>query len=146
MNLRFEFVAGDAPRFEHALALRRLVFVEEQGVPEELELDERDAGARHLVALEGDTVVGTLRILGVGEVVKIGRVAVRRDRRGAGLGARMMIAAIESVRASGAREILLGSQVVAQRFYARLGFVAEGAIYDDAGIPHVRMRLTLSRE
>lgn len=118
-------------------ALRRAVFVEEQSVPEADEMDDLDGEAIHLLATdEADRPVATARLLIRDGVGKIGRVCVLADRRGTGLGAQLMQAAVDALVARGVREAHLGSQTHAMGFYEKLGFVAEGPVYDDAGIPH----------
>ena len=118
-------------------ALRRAVFVEEQSVPETDEMDDLDGEAIHLLATdEGGRPVATARLLIRGAVGKIGRVCVLSERRGTGLGAELMRAAVAALVARGVREAHLGSQTHAMGFYEKLGFVAEGPVYDDAGIPH----------
>lgn len=118
-------------------ALRRAVFIEEQGVPEAEELDGQDAEAIHLLALRDGLPVGTARILLQGETGKIGRVCVLPQARGTGLGAGLIRAALAALRdRPGIRRAKLGSQTHAIAFYEKLGFVAQGPIYDDAGIPH----------
>ena len=123
--------------------LRREVFVEEQAVPEELERDEHDADALHFLAAWEGRPVGTARVLLRGDTGKIGRVCVLRAMRGRGIGAALIRAAVEELRARGFSKARLGSQVHAVPFYEGLGFVAEGPVYDDAGIPHRDMTLGL---
>jgi ElaA protein len=123
--------------------LRREVFVEEQAVPEELERDEHDADALHFLAAWEGRPVGTARVLLRGDTGKIGRVCVLRPMRGRGIGAALIRAAVEELRARGFSRAKLGSQVHAIPFYEGLGFVAEGPVYDDAGIPHRDMTLGL---
>jgi len=123
--------------------LRHEVFVREQAVPEELERDEHDPEALHfLAALEGRPV-GTARVLLRGDTGKIGRVCVLAPMRGRGIGAALIRAAVEEIRARGMSRAKLGSQVHAIPFYEGLGFVAEGPVHDDAGIPHRDMTLAL---
>lgn len=120
-------------------ALRRAVFIEEQHVPEAEEMDDLDASALHLLAWDGDRPVGTARIYidADGITGKIGRVCVLADRRGTGLGAALIRASLDELRAMpGVTRARLGSQVHAIGFYERLGFSAFGLVYDDAGIPH----------
>ena len=117
-------------------ALRRTVFIEEQAVPEELEVDGLDDEALHLLAMLDGRPVGTARMLLKGDTGKIGRVAVLRELRGQGIGAALIRAAVEELRGRGLSRAKLGSQVHAIPFYEGLGFVAEGPVYDDAGIPH----------
>ncbi|MFN3276728.1 MAG: GNAT family N-acetyltransferase [Paracoccus sp. (in: a-proteobacteria)] len=126
-------------------ALRRAVFIEEQNVPEALELDDLDAGAIHLLARDAGRPVGTARILIKGETGKIGRVAVLAQARGQGLGAALIRAALDALRTRpGITRASLGAQTHAIGFYQKLGFVAEGPVYDDAGIPHRDMSRDLN--
>lgn len=121
--------------------LRRAVFIEEQGVPEALEWDGLDEGAQHFLAenAEGEAIA-TARMLSDGH---IGRVAVLRDWRGRGVGTGLMAYLIEAAQRQGYRRIFLDAQVEALDFYRRLGFVAEGTVFMDAGIPHRHMWLAL---
>ena len=134
----------DADR-EAAMHIRMEVFVEEQGVPPELEPDEYDADALHLIALNAfdpshPVPVGTARVVDKGDgVAKIGRVAVRKTWRGWGVGEALMRRAMNAARARGMTTAILDAQVPVIPFYERLGFVAEGPVFDDAGIPHRRM-------
>lgn len=126
------------------MKIRTKVFVEEQNVPVELEHDDADATATHLLATLDDRPVGTLRILIDGDHAKIGRVAVLAEQRGTGLGHALMQAALGTLRQRGGiREVGLGSQTHALGFYERMGFEAYGPEFDDAGIPHRAMKLIL---
>lgn len=121
-------------------ALRRSVFIEEQGVSEADEVDGLDDVAIHLLARDGDTPLGTARLLLKGEVGKIGRVCVLPPARGTGLGAALIRAALaELARQPGVRFAHLGSQSHATGFYEKLGFVVEGDEFLDAGISHRKM-------
>nr|WP_111301924.1 GNAT family N-acetyltransferase [Paracoccus saliphilus] len=118
-------------------ALRRTVFIEEQGVAEAEEMDDQDDGAIHLLAWQGDRPVGTARLILKGDIGKIGRVCVLPELRGTGLGGALMRAALDALRVRpGVARARLGAQTHAIGFYEKLGFVAEGPVYDDAGIPH----------
>jgi predicted GNAT family N-acyltransferase len=122
-----------------AAPIRFAVFVEEQKVPAEIELDEFDALSLHALAIDaGGAVLGTGRLLPDGH---IGRMAVLQRARGAGVGSALLRALMEAARARGDREVVLSAQTHAIPFYARFGFVAEGEEYDDAGIAHRLMRL-----
>ena len=121
-------------------ALRHEVFVLEQAVAPELERDEFDQGATHLVALHDDAVIGTLRILVSGRTAKIGRMAVGASLRKRGVGSRLMDRAAETASRMGAREIMLHAQLAARDFYWRLGYRQEGELFEEAGIMHVAMR------
>ena len=122
--------------FPACAAIRRRVFIEEQNVPEALELDDLDATAVHLLATQDGRPVGTARLLIEGETAKIGRVALLPEARGTGAGAALMRAALDELRARGVRAAKLGAQTYAIGFYEKLGFTACGPEYDDAGIPH----------
>ncbi len=118
-------------------ALRRTVFIEEQGVPEAEDLDDHDDGAIHLLAWQDGRAVGSARILLDGDTGKIGRVCVLPQARGQGLGAALIRAALDVLRVQpGIGRAKLGSQTHAIGFYEKLGFAAFGPVYDDAGIPH----------
>lgn len=124
--------------------LRRRVFIEEQGVSEADEVDEQDAVAIHLLASESDTPIGSARLLLQGETGKIGRVCVLASHRGRGIGAALIRAAVDEFRKQpGVKKVKLGAQTHAIGFYEGLGFTAYGPEYDDAGIPHRDMMLSL---
>jgi predicted GNAT family N-acyltransferase len=123
-----------------AFGLRYEVFVDEQGVPRELEVDELDEAAIHLVTIRDGAIVGTLRILEYDDAAKIGRVAVRAALRSTGIGARLMERAAAIALGRGFAEIVLHAQVTVAGFYRRLGYVEEGDPFDEAGIPHIAMR------
>jgi predicted GNAT family N-acyltransferase len=125
-------------------SLRRVVFIEEQGVSETDEVDGLDGAAIHLLALAGETPVGTARLLLKGPVGKIGRVCVLPEARGTGLGAALIRVALEVLRdQQGVTEAYLGAQSHATGFYEKLGFAVEGEEFLDAGIPHRHMRRAL---
>lgn len=133
----------DADR-QACFAIREAVFIHEQNVPPDLEMDEYDAMATHFLLRDNDgTPLATARLLDKAGVAKIGRVAVLKDSRGRGLGLLLMRAVLDEARRRGFREAVLDSQTYAIPFYERLGFVAEGDEFDDAGIPHFRMRRVL---
>ncbi|HEY9720972.1 MAG TPA: GNAT family N-acetyltransferase [Oscillatoriaceae cyanobacterium] len=126
--------------WQAAQAIRMAVFVAEQGVPAEEEMDAYDAEARHWLVLSDDTPIGTARALEKAGAWKIGRVAVLAAHRGSGVGAELMRAIIAEAEQLGVPELMLDSQTHALGFYERLGFCAEGPEFLDAGIPHRRMR------
>jgi predicted GNAT family N-acyltransferase len=138
--LRIE-VTRDISTCQH---LRRVVFIEEQGISETDEVDGLDETSIHLLAWNGALPVGTARLLIKGPVGKIGRVCVLPQARGTGLGAALIRAALEVLRdRPGVTEAYLGSQSHATRFYEKLGFAVEGDEFLDAGIPHRHMRRAL---
>jgi predicted GNAT family N-acyltransferase len=120
-----------------ASAIREAVFVAEQGVPPEIELDEWDERCDHALAIDaGGRAVGTGRLLPDGH---IGRMAVLREHRGRGVGAAILEALIERARQRGMRRVVLNAQTHAAGFYARFGFAASGDEFLEAGIPHLEM-------
>lgn len=123
-----------------ASEIRRVVFIEEQCVPQKEEWDGRDEECSHFIAYLEDQPVGTARLLPDGH---IGRVAVLDSARGAGIGYQLMEAAIQAAREAGHTHVALSAQLHALAFYQRLGFVAHGGTFMDAGIPHREMLLTL---
>ncbi len=137
-------VAASSADLIACLALRREVFIDEQRVPEELELDGEDDACIHFLAVDDQgTAVGTARLRIAGHKAKAQRVAVRRAHRGRGIGAALMRAVEGEARRNGAATVTLSSQVHAIPFYERIGYVARGDVYDDAGIPHRDMTKSL---
>lgn len=128
---------------ETCRALRRAVFIEEQGVAEAEEWDDLDGEATHFLGWQDDRPVATARVFRNGDTGKIGRVCVLAEARGTGAGASIMLAAIAALRDDGVRQVKLSAQTHALPFYERLGFVAYGPEYPDAGIPHRDMVLEL---
>ncbi len=124
--------------------LRRVVFIDEQGVSEADEVDGLDDRAIHLLAFAGDDPVGTARLLLKGHLGKIGRVCVLPQARGTGLGAALIRRALDEFRSMpGVDQVTLGAQSHATGFYAALGFRTVGEEFMDAGIPHREMVLDL---
>jgi predicted GNAT family N-acyltransferase len=136
-------VGDDRLLMEQAWALRRRVFIEEQHVPEEIELDLDDARALHALALEGERAVGCGRMLAHGDHVKIGRMAVLAERRGAGVGRRVLQFLVECARQRGYRRAMLDAQLHAEGFYLKLGFTPVGEVFEEAGIMHRKMERSL---
>jgi predicted GNAT family N-acyltransferase len=124
-----------------ATSVRDAVFVVEQSVPPEIELDEWDPRSEHALAIAPDgRVVGTGRLLPDGH---IGRMAVLRDWRGRGVGGAILAALIERAATRGMGRVLLNAQTHAVPFYARHGFIEFGDEFIEADIPHVAMVRTL---
>lgn len=126
-------------------ALRRIVFIEEQSVPEADEIDDLDDVAIHLLASDQGTPIGSARLLLDGDTGKIGRVCVLSSHRGRGIGADLIRTAVARfAQMPQITRVKLGAQTHALDFYARLGFVAYGPIYMDAGIEHRDMVLIVA--
>lgn len=121
--------------------LRETVFMNEQGVSSELEWDGLDEAATHLLAEDDEgRPIGTVRMLADGH---IGRVAVLQSWRKHGVGTALMRFCLKLARQCGLSRVHLDAQVDALPFYTRLGFIAEGEVFMDAGIPHRHMHLRL---
>ena len=121
--------------------LRFSVFVEEQQVPAEIELDSFDPLSVHAVAFDADgEAVGTGRLLPDGH---IGRMAVAKPARGSGVGSALLRVLMDEARRRGHTHAVLSAQTHATEFYRKHGYLAYGAEYDDAGIPHIDMRCAL---
>jgi ElaA protein len=115
------------------------VFVEEQGYTAEGEVDALDDTSFHLLARDGGTPVATARVYLEEGTAKIGRVCVLATYRGKGIGADIVVAAVALAAEKGAARAVLGAQLHAINFYAKLGFAPFGAPYDDEGEPHQMM-------
>lgn len=127
-----------------AFPIRTAVFVQEQGVPEDLELDKFDANADHALAYIRAQCIGTARLIQLtAGRSHIGRMAVLIEHRNKGVGHRLLNALVELGRSRGTIEFELHAQVPAIPFYEKLGFIPHGGIYDEAGIPHRTMILIL---
>jgi predicted GNAT family N-acyltransferase len=129
---------------EAAYAVRIEVFVGEQGVPLEIERDDLDEVAEHVLALRAGRPVGTGRMVtGPNGTAVVGRVAVRGGERGQGTGQAVMDALEQVAHDRGCAAVELHAQLQARGFYERLGYRAFGPEYDEAGIRHVSMRKPL---
>ena len=122
--------------FEQIRNVRNEVFCEEQGVPLELEFDGMDGSSIHSVVLNEGMEIGTGRMLSDGH---IGRVAVKKRYRGKGIGKMIMDSLIREAKNRQYTEVWLSSQYHAKGFYEKLGFIAVGDIYQEAGIDHIKM-------
>ncbi|MEW1775850.1 GNAT family N-acetyltransferase [Streptomyces sp. NPDC086777] len=147
-------VAEDPADLEACFAVRKQVFVAEQGVPEDLEYDAYDPVAVHVLAVREDGVpLGTGRLLygavaaaktgGDPALGSLGRLAVSAEARGLGIGVALVRAIEEAARARGLAAVDLHAQAHALGFYERLGYEPYGVEYEEAGIPHRGMRRVL---
>ena len=131
---------------EHAYLIRKQVFIAEQGVPEELELDELDLSALHALAYQDGQCVGTGRLVNLGNgQAQIGRMAVLPNFRGQGIGREILERLLLAATAEGVSSLILHAQLTAMPFYEKLGFVGQGSLYKEAGIPHRNMMLLLPK-
>jgi len=128
--------------------IREKVFIEEQQVPVELEWDEFDESARHVLAevlLEGEKLaIGTARIIINNKQAHIGRMAVLALWRGHGIGTKILQTCIDDCRKQGVTQIILNAQVYVIPFYQKAGFEISSEQFLDAGIPHKEMTLAIA--
>lgn len=135
-------VAETREEKQACLDIRRVVFIEGQKVPKNLEIDGLDNTAYHWIAFKDGESVGTARVIKTddGTTAKIQRVAVLEACRGLGVGRQIMEVIEQDDRLSFAKHYKLGAQTHAIPFYETLGYMAYGPEYDDAGIPHLDMK------
>lgn len=133
----------DRPRMEQAYAIRRRVFIEEQHVPEDIELDEDDERAFHAIALENGEPLGCGRMVSHEDHVKIGRMAVLPEHRGRGIGRSVLEFLHQAAKARGYRKAVLHAQLTAEGFYLKNGYRPVGDPFEEAGIMHRLMERDL---
>lgn len=135
---------GVTEDIEACLAIRRAVFIDEQNVDEDIEMDGLEDEGIHVLLTHDGTPAGCARLMIDGTTGKIGRVAVLKEFRGLGLGKAVMEESARILKARGGlRFIRLGAQVHAIAFYESLGYHVDGAEYLDANIPHRPMVMAL---
>lgn len=121
--------------------VREQVFIQEQQIDPEIEFDDLDSAAVHVLVMDGDQPLGTGRILSDGH---IGRIAIMKAARGQGLGAKVVQALVEYAQQQGYPRVDLGAQTHAVDFYRKLGFMPYGDEFMEANIPHQAMEQMLA--
>ena len=129
----------NAAELAQAYSVRLRVFVKEQGVPRAIELDDDDLRAIHFLAVDGPRAIGTARVVLHRGAAKIDRMAVLKNHRRRGVGAKLLTRAIATARRIKARKIYLHAQVAVSGFYERMNFHSVGPVFDEAGIAHRKM-------
>ncbi len=137
------FYGDDEQKKQQAFYVRDAVFTKEQGYPAEIDIDEYDECAWHVIVIVDGQPVATARLINSKGVDKIGRVAVLQANRGVGLGAIVVNALLIQAQKLEIGEISLHSQKHAQSFYERLGFEVVGNVFLEDGQPHIAMKRTL---
>ena len=143
-------ISNEAELFQ-ALAIREVVFIEEQHVPEGIERDAEDAKAYHLLAFQGGHAIGTGRLVMLpqppegqsGTWAQIGRMAVLQSSRKAKVGSKLLQALEEEAKRRGVTGIKLHAQLFALEFYKKHGYEPVGAVFQEAGIDHLEMQKRL---
>ena len=143
-SLAIKRVSGQA-KLVQVFRIRIRVFVCEQRVPAEIELDVDDQQALHFLAFQSGKAVGTARVVVEQGVAKIGRMAVLKSYRRKGVGAALLKCAIGAARRLRARRTYLNAQLAVRGFYERLGFQSVGPVFLEAGIRHRKMILAPAR-
>jgi predicted GNAT family N-acyltransferase len=126
-----------------AFHIRRVVYIEEQDVPEDLEFDGLDDIAENYLVMCGDDPIATFRIIYKDDFAKLERFAVLKSWRGKGVGVLMVEESIERSREMGYKVAQLDAQIRAIDFYKKFGFEVVSEEFMDAGIPHKKMSLNL---
>lgn len=141
----------DEGELMQALAIREVVFIEEQHVPEGIERDAEDARAFHVLAIQGGHAIGTGRLVtlpapvsgSTGRWGQVGRMAVLQAHRGEGIGAQLLATLEAEARRQGMAGVVLHAQFYALGFYRHHGYEPVGPVFQEAGIDHVEMRKAL---
>jgi predicted GNAT family N-acyltransferase len=143
-DLRFEIRrVRTQEELEAALALRYEVFCLEQGVPEGEERDGRDGEGLHLIAMDGNQLVGTCRLVFVGSTAQFSRLAVAEGARRHGIASALLREADAETLAHGANRLVLHAQTYARALYEGNGYLPRGREFTEAGIEHVAMEKVL---
>jgi predicted GNAT family N-acyltransferase len=142
MNISIQITHWDEAKSQ-VMPIRHEVFIKEQEVPEELEWDEFDQDALHAIVKKDQEVIGTARLIINNANARIGRMAIEKEYREQGIGQKLLSILIQTAKEKGAQECILHAQTHAIAFYAKSDFEPNGPIFDEAGIPHVEMRLIL---
>ena len=137
-------VVNSPAQMDQAYAIRRRVFIEEQHVPEEIEMDEDDGHAVHALASLNGRPAGCGRYVAHGtDEIKIGRMAVLKELRGDGIGRAILEFLMDEARRRGFKRAILHAQLSAEGFYQKQSFIPEGEVFEEAGIPHRTMHRAL---
>ncbi|USG67330.1 GNAT family N-acetyltransferase [Brevibacillus ruminantium] len=130
-------------QLQDALSVRHDVFIKEQQVPQEIEIDEHDrigSGTLHFVVYRGGVAVGAGRLRPYSPgISKVERVAIAKSERGTGLGRLLMLYMEETAKRQRNKGLKLNAQTHAQPFYEKLGYTPIGSVFVEAGIEHIAM-------
>lgn len=144
MQIKYSIGYANPELLTDAFNLRQQVFTQEQGFPADIDVDEYDESALHVVLyLEGQPAAVLRCVLLDDNLIKVGRVAVQKPHRGKGLGRELMKFVEQYGRSHHYRRIALSAQHTAIDFYNTLGYQTEGEMYDEEGMDHIYMTLSL---
>ena len=142
-KISYKLVTNDG-ELKAAFAVRTQVFVDEQGISEDLELDEHDSEALHMVVKDGDKVIGTARVLFLAtNQAKLERMAILKPFRRRGIGRRIISFLIEELRNRQVEQVVLHAQYLVVAFYESCDFEKSGSPFWEAGIKHIKMQRQL---
>ncbi|QHS24407.1 GNAT family N-acetyltransferase [Virgibacillus sp. MSP4-1] len=136
-------VVEDDDQLKDAYKVRQIVFIDEQGVSPELEMDEHDHNAVHFVGYKNGEPVAASRLRYAEDYGKLERICVLKEERGRQFGKQMIEAMEEVIKENHYRKSKLNAQTHAEKFYQSLGYETISGEFMDAGIPHVTMVKTL---
>jgi len=142
-KFNYKLATSDS-ELDGAFAIRRQVFVEEQGISEDIELDEHDREALHMVVKDGDRVIGTARVLFLDAgLAKIERMAILPPFRRRGIGKGIISFLSEELKNRQVEQVILHAQYAVVAFYKSCGFEETGSPFWEAGIKHIKMQKQL---
>ena len=125
------------------MPIRRSIFIIEQLVPEALEWDDWDNKAKHIVLIFNNIPIGCARLIFVDEIVRLERMAIIKSKRNQGFGSKLVYKIIQIAKNKNIKKIIISAQIQALYFYQKNGFIAEGKIYKEARIKHIKMVLLI---
>jgi predicted GNAT family N-acyltransferase len=134
------YVVENDKQLEDAFQVRREVFVKEQGVPIELEIDDKEQDATHFIGYVEDKPIAASRVRFVDDYVKLERICIMKSVRGKHFGKDLVLFMESYAKEKNITKSKLHAQVYAIPFYEKLGYVVTSGEFDDAGIPHVSMK------
>ncbi len=144
MEIKYSVGRESSEVIEQAFYIRQRVFTDEQGFAAEIDLDQYDDTALHMVLIDNKNPIAVLRaITQDNQKLKIGRVAVLKEYRGKGVGRILMDAIADYAREQNFSVLVLSAQYTAKAFYDSLGYKSQGEIYDEEGVDHIFMYLKL---
>ena len=127
-----------------AHVVREEVFQKGQGIDKNLDFDGKDIDCLQIVAMDEGKPVGTVRLRKIDDkTMKVERLAVLVDFRKNGVGKEIMLEAVKIAKSENIKKLVLNSQMSAKVFYDKLGFIPEGEVFEEVGIPHIKMSLTI---
>lgn len=123
------------------IPIRKSIFIEEQLVPAELEWDDWDNKAKHIIIIFNNAPIGCARLIFIDKIMRLERMAIIKSKRYRGFGTKLLFEIIRIAKNEKIDRICISAQIQAMFFYQKIGFISEGEIYNDAEIKHIKMTL-----